>query len=354
MALGFFRKRQKLIFILMVVLMVSFLVGVQGFSALFEEHPDEHVIGKSDEFSITTGDLQGARSDLNQLRMLIPQFAPYGARAAHFAFTEANEEESSQVTAYAILLKEATQKGIVVSGQEVQQFVDVMKTHDVGANTYEKYIQRLRQNREIPESVIFSILARWLTVQKAYTASVNLVPPSREQLLRAYQDATQQIGIELAVLSIEPFAKDVKDPTEADISAMFEKYKGRLAGQYVNIDEPPFGYLAGQKVRLGMVFVSDYAISEGAQPVESDIQNWIGLNQKKLNAAATEGVKLTYPQLRQAALDALKPSLIQAKRLDVIDRIQSEVNRAIESGKTVVEAQAAAVAFLQRRPQNPI
>ena len=133
---------------------------------------------------------------------------------------------------------------------------------------------------------------------------------------------------------------------------MFEKYKGRLAGQYVNIDEPPFGYLAGQKVRLGMVVVSDYAISEGAQPVESDIQNWIGLNQKKLNDAATEGVKLTYPQLRQAALAALKPSLIQAKKLDVIDRIQTEVNREIESGKTVVEAQAVAVASFKRRPET--
>ncbi|NBB95773.1 MAG: hypothetical protein GVY16_08535, partial [Planctomycetes bacterium] len=33
--LGFFRKRQKLIFVIMVVLMVAFLVGMQGFEMLF-------------------------------------------------------------------------------------------------------------------------------------------------------------------------------------------------------------------------------------------------------------------------------------------------------------------------------
>ena len=67
MALGFFRRRQKLIFILMVVLMVSFLVGVQGFTALFKENPGEFVVGKADGFEITTGDLQAARADLGQL-----------------------------------------------------------------------------------------------------------------------------------------------------------------------------------------------------------------------------------------------------------------------------------------------
>jgi hypothetical protein len=351
MALGFFRKRQKLIFILMVVLMVSFLVGVQGFTALFNENPNEHVIGKADGFAVTTGDLQAARADMGQLRMLM-QFAPYGAQGAYMALTRANEGETSLVTAYAILLKEAEQKGVGVSGQEVQQFVNAMKARDAGEYTYEKYIQRLRQNQDIPESVILGILARWITVQKAYTASVNVVPPSREQLLRAYQYETQELGIELAVLSGTSFAKDATDPTESQISEMFEKYKGRLAGQYVNMDEPPFGYLVGQKVQLGMVIISDYAISEGAQPVETDIQNWIGVNQEKLNAAAKDGPKPTYPQLRQAALKALKPSLMQAKKLDVMDRIQSEVNSGVKAGKTVFEAQAAAVASLTRRPES--
>ena len=50
MAFGFFRRRQKMVIIIMVVLMVSFLVGIQGFNMLFGSKPEKAVLDWASPF----------------------------------------------------------------------------------------------------------------------------------------------------------------------------------------------------------------------------------------------------------------------------------------------------------------
>ena len=69
MAFAFFRRRQKMVIIIMAVLMVSFLIGFQGFQTLFAKKPGERVLGRTTQGEIRVRDTEMARSDLDVVSM---------------------------------------------------------------------------------------------------------------------------------------------------------------------------------------------------------------------------------------------------------------------------------------------
>ena len=82
MALGFFRRRQKMVMIIMAVLMVAFLVGFQGFSMLLSGRGGSDSIGTilGGRVHIRTGDIRQASFDLNvqfvNVGLLLSQYIP--------------------------------------------------------------------------------------------------------------------------------------------------------------------------------------------------------------------------------------------------------------------------------------
>ena len=124
MAFAFFRRRQKLVVIIMAVLMISFLVGFQGFQLIFSRNPAKRVLGSTTVGEIKVGDVNAARADVDMLAELgLGRPNPMTGPTPHdqaFAMLQANE--GNVVPVYALLLQEAAHSGAAVLDQEIDSF----------------------------------------------------------------------------------------------------------------------------------------------------------------------------------------------------------------------------------------
>ena len=353
MALGFFRKRQKLIFIIMVVLMVSFLIGFQGFNTLFHEKPGEFLLGEAPDFKVRAREVQAARADIDQLGGMLQSFGPRSAVRAYSALLGANENPSAQAMAYVLLQREADEKGFGVSDAEVEQFVQQMKAIErKDAMGYDQYVLSLRQNRGVPEKDIRAVLARWLRVQKAYETSATVIPPSREELLHRYRQRFEMMDLELVQVTAEKFMDQTAEPSEQQVKDQFETYKNRAPNVFTKVDELPFGYLEPARADVAYILVLKEAVERGSVPTDTEIQDWIIAHQAKLtklaptsqSTAAPSVVPMTYPEKREAALAALTPPLVQAKMLETADRARQAVLEALDAKMSYADAVQKVVA----------
>ncbi|RPI64181.1 MAG: hypothetical protein EHM48_01255, partial [Planctomycetaceae bacterium] len=134
MALGFFRRNQKFVLILMVVLMVSFLVSYQGMQALMDPNRGGKTYGTSKVGDITNNQVQQAQTNLTILSKVAPLTdaglrymygfpiaIPGGLEYASITITGDRRQDNSAV-AFALLVKEAKDRGIKVTDQDIVNY----------------------------------------------------------------------------------------------------------------------------------------------------------------------------------------------------------------------------------------
>ncbi len=345
MALGFFRKRQKLIFIIMVALMVSFLIGYQGLSMLLQKNPDKQEYGKTSDYKVTLGMLRSARSDLELLRMMVPGFGERSERAlAYQMMVMGAAREDDLPLSYMLLLKQAGQDGFDVSPAEVDRLIKVMKSNGF---PYDSIATDLRQNQGRPEKYIRGVLGRWLIIFKAYRASIISFPPSREELVRLFRDVTEQIDLQVVKIPGESFLEKIGSPSEEQIEEQFERYKNRAPGAFSGVNEFSFGYLYPAQVKLAYLFVDRAAIERAAAPTFEEVQDYYNEHRAELvkktpieptsSKAEKNGEKkddksvsvkiepMSFTEARPEIIELLKPQAAQAKFQDTIDRVQGMV-----------------------------
>ncbi len=341
MALGFFRKRQKLIFIIMVALMVSFLIGYQGLSMLLQKNTGKQEYGKTSDYKVTFGMLKGARFDLELLRMMVPGFGERSGQAlAYQMMVMGAAREDNLPLSYMLLLKQAGQDGFDVSPAEVDRLIKAMKSNGF---PYDSIATDLRQNRGRPEKSIREVLGHWLMIFKAYRASIMSFPPSREELVRLFRDVTEQINLQVVKIPAESFLEKVNLPSEEQIREQFERYKNRAPGAFSGVNEFSFGYLYPAKVKLAYLFVDRAAIERGAAPNFEKVQDYYNEHRAELVKEPTLGetekngekkddkpvsVKvelMSFPEARPEITKLLKSQDAQAKFQDTIDRVQGMV-----------------------------
>ncbi|MBI5722815.1 MAG: hypothetical protein HZA50_02570, partial [Planctomycetes bacterium] len=120
MAFGWFRRRQKLILIVMAFLMVSFLIGFQGFDAFIQKDPGKEEIGKTRHGKLVRNDLMAAKVEMD----LLGEMAGILYRSDPLQIEElrAVAEQKEASNAFALLLVEARQSGVKVTDQDVADF----------------------------------------------------------------------------------------------------------------------------------------------------------------------------------------------------------------------------------------
>ncbi len=329
--LGFFRKRQKLIFVIMVVLMVSFLVGAQGLSGLFGDKQGKEIIGQTKDTKYTLNMRSQANNDLGLLQMILPGFGQNSEQG--FAFQVLYRVAPSQDSvslAYMLLLGEAKEAGYTVTDSEIQQAIDQMRNRGFD---YDGLAGSLRQNRGMTTSELNGVLARWLMVFKNYQASNVLVPPSQTQVLNLFRDLNEKMNLSVAKLSADVFLDKVAqaEPTEAQINELFDKYKNRTAGQFGGFDSFDFGYLYQPAVKLAYIFVNQTAIERAVVPSMEDVQDYYNEHKYELQDAA--GKVKSFTDAKSDIIKILAPQAGQAKFAQVIEDIERAVNEATLANK---------------------
>lgn len=349
MALGFFRKRQKMIFVIMVVLMVSFLIGFQGFEMVFHRNPGRIAIGRTPEFSITLAMHRNARSDLQMLYPLARGFGGHTLEGAAFeALQFSAPRDEDQALLYAILLRQAEENGFFVSESDVDDLIREMKNNGMD---FDAYAMHLRQNQGIPVKQIRGVLARWLQVCKACRADLVIPPPSRAQLMRLFRDATEKMNLQVVTIPAEKFLAGVKEPAEKQIVEWFQANKNRPAGSFAGVEAFSFGYLHPAKVDVSYLFLSERAVRRAHPPTEKQIADYLRDNQALLVKTKGEGdtaqtVPMSEEEKRAAAVEALQDQTAEAKFRSLLDRVRQTVRQVESQGENAadVDGYAEAVA----------
>jgi hypothetical protein len=339
MAFAFFRKRQKLIFLIMVLLMVSFLIGFQGFSMLFSTDPEEVEIGQSRFGKISNGMIQQARSDLDLLSLMLGALGRGSEQVqAYQQLRTGGTDEMTGALGYALLLRQAGEEGFMPIEGEVnaliQRFVD-------NGLDYEGLARNLRQNRGLPETALRGVLARWLTVYSAYRAQSVLVPPSEQQLAKLYRDFNERMAVEAVRVPASAFLEEVGEPTDEQVREMFQTYRNRLGGEFAGINRFDFGYLRPARVDLAYLFVDFDAIRRGTVPTTEQMRTYYDEHRTEL----TRDVPLT-PQpdeAGQAPVARKEPMSFAEARPRIIEKLQPELAQSAFVG--IVES-------LQRRTEE--
>jgi len=210
MAFKFFRKRQKLIFVIMVLLMISFLVGFQGISMLFApKAPGKQLVGESPDFKINYDMLNRGKADLSLLQSMVMGFGFGDQGMAFNLLADSNQKGADGPLLYLLLLERARQHGIGVTDMEIDQAIDQMNTNGerLGFN-WGELAKQLRQGRDqITENKLRGVLARWLIVFKGYKEANIAIAPSNAQLLRTFRDINEQISMLTCSVPAENFLK---------------------------------------------------------------------------------------------------------------------------------------------------
>lgn len=268
MAMGFFRKRQKLIIVIMVALMVSFLVGMQGFTMLTSKGRSDFPLGKTRLGELSLADSDRADSDLRLLQGCVY------AGSREFQALMMNNERAQ--VAYALLVQQAQEEDGSVSEAELKNYLE---TVGVSGAQYQSLLKQLSIGRKVSESGIRDALRRWIQVVRVYQATEVTTPPSANELMRAYRDMKEEVGLRVVEIPASDFMDKVQQPTEKEITDFFNKYAAMPKGQYSSANPFGFGYRQPSRVQVSYLLVDRDTLSRVTEPSPARIRQYWRQNQ---------------------------------------------------------------------------
>ena len=268
MALGFFRKWQKSIIVIMVVLMMSFLVGGAGMKILCAPGSRDYPRGKTKYGSVSQGDASRADNDMRNLAM----FLRLDRRSMEFIQLRGNNEDAP--VAYALLLQEARAAGREVGEAEVDAYLESIGLK-VGQAEYRKLIGRVdRRKSGTTEPALRGALARWLMVLRSYQAYQVSSPPSEARLRKLFRDLNEKLTLRIVKVPADKYAADVLAPTGQQITQHFGNYRAARPDVYRRADSFGFGYAQPARVAVAYMLVNNDVIARVTRPGDRAVRDY--------------------------------------------------------------------------------
>lgn len=189
-----------------------------------------------------------------------------------------------------LMAKRAEELGIVVSDEEINQFLsDLTGQQNVTRETF----GQVMQYRHISENHLFSMLRHELLalrLQQLFGISLGGVTPA--QRWDYYQRLNEKGRVEVAPLPVASFVDKVPDPDEATLEAFFEQYKAK---QYDPASPEP-GFREPQRIALEYFKANVDAVAVS----DAEIEKYYEENKDK------EFVQETLPEVKKETTPAAK------------------------------------------------
>ncbi len=230
MALKFFYRRQKLVFIIMAVLMVSFLIGYQGLEMFFGRGGGEFNWADTRYGPLTNTEVRAAETDLRILEQL--RFTPDQGRL----LAALSQMGSEGPPSYALLVKEADGTGVRVGDEEVAM---MLAAGGLEGDALDEFLANLRTSfTGMTEKRLRGIVGRWLAVYKSYLAGAAAVPSSRIELEQIYREFFETIRVRVGRVPVLNFMGRLSEADRqaatqpAAVEEYFEQHKARARGDF--------------------------------------------------------------------------------------------------------------------------
>lgn len=328
MAFGFFRRRQKMVLIIMAILMVSFLIGFQGFEMIFQKDRDP-LVGQVGDRQIKVSDLAAANSDLSALRTL-------GLGGSEdFTVLMSQGKDSDRPLTYSLLLMEAEQSGAQVGQAEVDALVqELVKVH--GDKDADSFYARMHDNN-LKQRTVRGAISNWLLIRKNYLANQVAVPPSQPQLKHVFRDITEQINLQVVKVDASEFMAGAPAPDDAQISQLFSEHRTVAAGTYTKSNPFGFGYRQPDKAQVQYLLLRQGLLERISTPSEDQIGKYYIANQERYRKLGKQP-----SEVRQEIIAALVPSAVNARTESVMaqaEAVESELLRQYDADKINIFAE---------------
>jgi len=303
MALGFFRRQQKMIVIIMVALMVSFLVGMQGFQLMCGSGGRDTTAGDSRYGEISYGDIVRAQSDLDALG----RYLRLAARSIEFDQVGRNNQDAS--LAYALLLQEARATGGGVTDTEINEYLATLGLPVNSAGYRSLMAQLNRADSRATEGSLRAALGRWLGVLRRYRACQVASPPSDIELRKLFRDLNETLTFRVLEVPAEKFTGSVREPTEQEIAQHFNSYRTTRQGTYGQTQKRQrgsaesfgIGYYQPARAAVAYLLIDHGVISRFARPTDRQVRNYYNANRAKLTKEVPVKPPTTQPATGPAA-----------------------------------------------------
>lgn len=356
MALGFFRRRQKMVFWIMVVLMVAFLIpqGIQGF---LRTNPTGQVLGTVGSKDITQGMLQSASADLELLRSFLrlgEARQPRRGEQVFQAFMQFNmdsEHRGQLPLTWALLLLEAQDMGVRVTDQEVSGF---LAESGLGETNKAQFLAELQQ-QGYTEPRLRQAVADYFSVVKSCQAALLTTPPTLQDLRRIYWLLREQIAVGVAAFPAADFLKTAPEPNAQTIARHFEKCREFTPGESRDESDFGFGYRLPDRVAISWMFFHREALEQSIEPSELEMSAWWQKHQGELTTrpsqqaqdndkteVKTEVIK-EYADAKPLIRKILKDQPVEARMSELINRAREEIARHAKSPDAYPAAAAAMI-----------
>lgn len=343
MALAFFRRRQKMVLIIMAILMVSFLIGFQGFEAVLHRNPGSRVIGKTSSGKITENDLRAAENDLRLLSYV--NYTDLGFQLVR------NSEQP--VLVYVLLLREAQGAHVRVGQQDVSAFF--VSKGLVGAEL-QSFVAGLKSvlGQGVTAQDLREAVERWLKVNRLAAEAVSAAPVSRPEIETLYRDLNEKIKLDLVTIRAEDFLDQVGEPNAEAMQAQFAEFRTVAPGQYTESNPFGFGYLQPNRARILYLLVRQEAVRRAIKPrdetardyyrrhaaelvrkvpVEPDAASFGGATQTASKPVEYREVPLSFAEAKAQIIEKLTEEAAQAKTEEIMNRAVALLEEFPKSGQ---------------------
>ncbi len=299
MALSFFRRRQKLMIGLMVLLMLVFLLS----SAL------QNIFGSKRRRGGRRINVEAevdAPADLRVLGNLLGNGQSPRREARLFvAFMERSDDP---VLHWSLLVDEAHRMGFRVTEKQVDDFLAALGAE---GRTYEELLDRLAESG-YTEKMLRWAMANYLLVREAFSASLLTTEPSMPELRHAFRDMNERIQLAMVVLPVEDSLKDIEKPPLEKVKQWFDDHKEFFRAHPDNQTRYGFGYRLPDRLDVSYLFVDMDLVAQAVEPTEEQMLEYWRRNRGRMTKKVEVPAPATQPASRPAAAPATGPSTAPA------------------------------------------
>ncbi|MCY2931255.1 MAG: hypothetical protein NTV86_17560 [Planctomycetota bacterium] len=351
MAFAFFRRRRKLVIFVMVFLMVTFLLTLGGggdeikgvidsITRLFGAR-DPNLVGESSLGKLYRNDLISARQDMEILgSQSFDSYIGSPSILAALAKTSSDKSESAS-NGWMLLLQEAQKAGMVMSPEETRaQLLAGTKARGRSEGDYDKLVTDLRSAQSsVSEKALLQAVSHWMAIEQYFRVQMPAGPGLLAEQKALFRDLSEQTNLRVVVLRPEPLLASASLPSDADIEALFNQYKDKVAGQATTGESFDFGYRLGDRVRVRTLTINAEAIRRVSVPEKTEIASYYLNHPEEFAPAPSTAPAASAPASRPAKIDffTARPRIIETLRPQVargrVDELVSRLNREAKAAQ---------------------
>ena len=328
MAFAFFRRRQKLVLILMVLLMVAFLIPT-AIENLGQGRSRRQVIGAAGGEKIRLGDLDRATVGIEilQEKLRLGQYVGQVHEAFPFEmFLRINAGPDLRL-AWTLLLHEAKQMGIRVTNREVDAFLTSINL------TGENLQREVRLMGGVTERDLRSAVADLLMVNQAFELSRVGVTPPLAEIRSLYRDLNERIALGTVSFDAADRVDKAPEPSEEDVFKQFQSHRGALPMGPNNKDPFGFGYRLPDRAQISWLLVEVDRVRDAVTVPEKMMLDYWRLHRGELKK------KVPVPSSAPASTQSTQPT--QPAEVEYRDVEIEKYSEAKSQIREILQAQEA-------------